>query len=30
MPCGKLKYIADKINLDNFIGFLEVDIEVCV
>jgi len=29
MPCGELKYIvADKINIDNFLGFLEVHIEV--
>jgi len=29
MPCGKLKYVVtDKINIDNFFGFLEVDIEV--
>jgi len=29
MPCGDLKYRAtDKINIDNFFGFLEVDIEV--
>jgi len=29
MPCGELKYTTtDKINIDNFFGFLEVDIEV--
>jgi len=29
MPCGELKYTAtDKIIIDNFFGFLEVDIEV--